>query len=93
MISDHVVYYTILLILLLKIMLGSKVDCQKYFKLKHISCEIVPYLSRSEVGVGGDVSLMHSTHHQAAPSGTLSVQEGRADKDTHRTRVLQWGCS
>ena len=38
--SGNEVHYTILKILLVKIMLCSKLHCQKLFKLKHISYEI-----------------------------------------------------
>jgi hypothetical protein len=38
--SGNEVYYTILLVLLVKIMLCGKLHCQKVFKLKHISDEV-----------------------------------------------------
>ena len=46
-ISGNEVYYTIFLILLVKIMLCSKLGRQKSFKLKHIS-----YTTRGDLGRG-----------------------------------------
>ena len=64
--SGHEVCYTIFKILLVKIMLCSKLHCQKVFKLKHISCKIAPAILQAldlEKGATLSLSLSLSLTH------------------------------